>query len=65
MEHTRVTLARVLQLFPQPLTCVQRVQGERNEKSVEVALEEAVGTRRPCITKVTRIKQNLTAGKSH
>ena len=65
LEHARVTLARVLQLLPQPLTCVQRVQGERKEKSVEEALEEAVSTRCLCITKVTRINQNLTAGKSH
>lgn len=42
LEHTRVTLVRVLQLFPQPLTCVQRVREERNEKNCRRSLRGTV-----------------------
>ena len=61
--HRRVTLARVPQLLPQPLACSQRVWGERNEKTREEALEEAVSTRGLCVTKVSRINQNLASRK--
>ena len=40
--HQRVTLARVPLLFPQPLACSQRVWGERDEKTLDEALEELV-----------------------